>query len=56
MAFEQLLNATDEILIIQLQHDYHLKRKAEDALFTRYVYFVKEGMHKYSLTEEEACY
>ena len=54
MAFEQLLNATDEDLIIQLQQDSHLKRKAEDALFTRYVYFIKEGMHKYSLTEDEA--
>ena len=54
MAFEQLLNATDEDLIIQLQQGSHLKRKAEDALFTRYVYFIKEGMHKYSLTEDEA--
>ena len=54
MAFEQLLNATDEDLIIQLQQGSNLKRKAEDALFTRYVYFIKEGMHKYSLTEDEA--
>ena len=54
MAFEQLPNATDEDLIIHLQQGSHLKRKAEDTLFTRYVYFIKEGMHKYSLTEDEA--
>ena len=54
MAFEQLLNATDEDLITHLQQDPHLKRKAEDALFSRYVYFIKEGMNKYSLSEEEA--
>ena len=54
MAFEQLLNATDEDLIVHLQQDSSIKRKAEDALFSRFVYFIKEGMNKYSLTEEEA--
>lgn len=30
------------------------RRKGEDQLFTTYAYFIKEGMKKYSLSEDEA--
>ena len=36
-----------------LQGGIH-KRRAEEELFTRYAYFIKEGIKKYSLQEEEA--
>jgi RNA polymerase sigma factor (sigma-70 family) len=29
------------------------KRKGEDALFRKYVYFIREGMHKHGLSEDE---
>jgi len=49
------LSISDDATIIHglRQNDFN-KRKAEDQLFTRYSYFIKEGIHKYSLTEEEA--
>ena len=31
-----------------------LKTKAEDALFNRYTYFIKEGIKKYALQEDES--
>ena len=31
-----------------------VKRKAEEQLFNRHVYFIKEGMSKYSLDQEDA--
>jgi RNA polymerase sigma factor (sigma-70 family) len=53
MAFEQHLMSTDEELIEGLQQNSMQKRKAEETLFLQHVYFIKEGMHKYSLPEEE---
>lgn len=44
----------DEELMLGLQQNNALRRKAEDELFNRHAYFIKEGMHKYSITEEEA--
>ncbi|MEO5888880.1 MAG: sigma-70 family RNA polymerase sigma factor [Ferruginibacter sp.] len=47
-------NLADEELIKSLQQNNGFKRKAEEELFNRHVYFIKEGMNKYSLSEEEA--
>ncbi|MEP6712664.1 MAG: RNA polymerase sigma factor [Ferruginibacter sp.] len=44
----------DEELINSLRQNSSAKRKAEEQLFTKYMYFIREGMHRYSLTEEEA--
>ena len=46
--------ADDKELISNLRQNSVAKRKAEDQLFSRYMYFIKEGMNKYSLVEEEA--
>ena len=45
---------SDEELIQNLQGNNLLKRKAEDALFKQYIYFIKEGVKKYALQEDEA--
>jgi len=44
----------DEELIENLRQESSLKRKGEEQLFTGYTYFIKEGMHKYGLSEDEA--
>lgn len=44
----------DAAIILGLRQQNFSKRKAEDQLFSQYAYFIKEGMQKYSLTEEEA--
>jgi RNA polymerase sigma factor (sigma-70 family) len=44
----------DEDIIRNLRQDSMAKRKAEEELFNRYMYFIREGMHKYSLPEEDA--
>jgi RNA polymerase sigma-70 factor (ECF subfamily) len=46
--------SSDEELIQHLQENNLLKRKAEDTLFNRYIYFVKEGIKKYALQEDES--
>jgi RNA polymerase sigma-70 factor (ECF subfamily) len=46
--------SSDEELIQNLQENNLLKRKAEDALFNRYTYFIKEGIKKYALQEDES--
>lgn len=48
------LNAADEAIIDGLLQAGAEKRKAEDALFTSYAYFIGQGRQKYTLTEEEA--
>jgi RNA polymerase sigma factor (sigma-70 family) len=45
---------TDEELIENLRQESSLKRKGEEQLFTSYTYFIREGMHKHSLSEDEA--
>lgn len=45
---------SDEELIQNLQGNNLLKRKAEDALFKQYNYFIREGIKKYVLQEDEA--
>ncbi|MDB5276276.1 MAG: sigma-70 family polymerase sigma factor [Ferruginibacter sp.] len=54
MSFEQHPVSTDEDLIESFHQNALLKRKAEDTIFTRYTYFIKEGMYKYALPEEDA--
>ena len=44
----------DETLIYDLQQNNLSKRKAEIDLFNKYSYFIREGMNKYSLIEEDA--
>jgi RNA polymerase sigma factor (sigma-70 family) len=46
--------SADEELIKGLQQNNALRRKAEEELFNRHAYFIKEGMSRYSLPEEEA--
>lgn len=43
----------DEALIQKLRDNVFMRRRAEDEIFSRYSYFIKEGMVKYSLTEED---
>src|ERR1700754_536028 len=45
---------TDTERIDNLTRDGNNKRKAEDQLFNAFSYFVKEGIRKYSLPEEDA--
>ena len=46
--------SSDDALIKNLQQSQPNKRRAEEALFKKYIYFIKEGVNKYSLQEEEA--
>lgn len=46
--------SSDGELIQNLQENNLLKRKAEDALFNRFAYFIKEGIKKYELQEDES--
>ena len=46
--------AFDEALVKCLQQNSGLKRRAEDELFNRYAYFIREGMNKYAIDEDEA--
>jgi RNA polymerase sigma factor (sigma-70 family) len=41
-------------LIDSIEQNGRERKKGEERLFTRYAYFIKEAIHKYSLTEEEA--
>jgi len=55
MPFEQKLQSSADLDIINnLLHEGVNRRKAEELLFTRYAYFIEQGMHKYSFAEEEA--
>jgi RNA polymerase sigma factor (sigma-70 family) len=46
--------SSDQEIIRNLKGNNLVKRKAEELLFNRYTYFIKEGMKKYSLDREEA--
>lgn len=52
-AFQILLPA-DKELIQQLKPGSPYKRKAEEDLFNRFLYFIREGMSKYSMDEVDA--
>lgn len=49
-----LFGSTDGDLIASLLQDDLVARKAENAFFSRYDYFIKEGIRKYRLSEDEA--
>ena len=53
MPFEEYTPVTDDDLIEHLQIKSSQKTRAEEALFKKHLYFIKEGMNKYSLPEEE---
>lgn len=44
----------DREIVNNLMQEGAERRRAEDALFTQYAYFIQQGMHKYSLEEEDA--
>jgi RNA polymerase sigma factor (sigma-70 family) len=44
----------DMDIIENLRQNDSNRRKAEEHLFNRFVYFIREGIRKYSLTEEDA--
>jgi RNA polymerase sigma-70 factor (ECF subfamily) len=44
----------DEEIIRQLKESKMVRRKAEEELFSRHIYFIKEGINKYSLEQEDA--
>lgn len=48
------LHASDQAIINGLVQAGTEKRKAEDQLFAGYQYFIREGMQKYTLAEEDA--
>ncbi len=55
MAFSRnLLHLTDQTIINGLRQAGMERRKAEELLFTSYSYFIREGMQKYSLPEDQA--
>ena len=47
------LFSDDEEMIRSLKENKMVKRKAEEHLFNKYAYFIREGIGKYSLDEEE---
>ena len=49
-----LLHRADQAIINSLMQGGIERRKAEEQLFTAYCYFIREGMLKYSLQEEDA--
>lgn len=48
------IDSSDEELIKSLQLNNFHARKAEETLFNQYAYFIREGMHKYAIQEEQS--
>jgi RNA polymerase sigma-70 factor (ECF subfamily) len=51
---KSLKNDSEDQLIENLRQGGSGKRKSEDQLFTTYSYFIREGVLKYHITEEES--
>jgi RNA polymerase sigma factor (sigma-70 family) len=51
---KSLISSTDEQLIDNLRQQGSLGRRSEEQLFTAYIYFIREGMNKYNLSEDDA--
>jgi RNA polymerase sigma factor (sigma-70 family) len=51
---KSLQNDSEEQLIENLRQGGSGKRKSEEQLFTTYSYFIREGVSKYHITEEES--
>lgn len=49
-----VLKPVDQAMFDNLNGEGKGKRKSEELFFTSYSYFIKEGMHKYALSEDEA--
>ena len=45
---------SDQEILEQLRHSGIEKRKSEELLFNRYAYFIREGMTKHSLSEDDS--
>lgn len=54
MAHDPPFNIADHEIILSLQQNGTARRKGEEQLFGTYSYFIREGMRKYSMTEDEA--
>ena len=50
----RIVVSADEEMIRNLKESKIVRRKAEDELFSRHIYFIKEGINKYSLDQEDA--
>ena len=48
------LRYTDQEIIEQLRHSGIDKRRSEEQLFNRFAYFIREGMTKHALSEDES--
>ena len=54
MKFNTLLHADEREIIDGLSESGNTRRKSEEELFNRFAYFIKEGMHKQGLLQEQA--
>ena len=50
----RIVVSADEEMIRNLKESKMVRRKAEEELFSRHIYFIKEGINKYSLDQEDA--
>jgi RNA polymerase sigma factor (sigma-70 family) len=50
---QRFYNDADRQLIENLLREGTIKRKSEEQLFTAYIYFIREGIHKFTLSEDE---
>jgi RNA polymerase sigma-70 factor (ECF subfamily) len=53
-ASQNLFNNADQELIENLRREGVTRSKSEEQLFTTYTYFIREGMKKYRISEDEA--
>jgi RNA polymerase sigma factor (sigma-70 family) len=54
MASDGSIHYTDQEIIYQLRQGGIDKRRTEEQLFNRYAYFIREGMAKHALSEDES--
>jgi RNA polymerase sigma factor (sigma-70 family) len=54
MASDGSIHYTDQEIIYQLRQSGIDKRRTEEQLFNRYAYFIREGMTKHALSEDES--
>ena len=54
MSIPQPFNDTDQQIIFHLTQEGTDKRRSEEALFNRFAYFIREGVNKHSITEDDA--
>jgi RNA polymerase sigma-70 factor (ECF subfamily) len=54
LSYLNFSNRSDQDILQNLKQGGNFRRKAEDRLFGAYSYFIREGMEKYHLTEEDA--